>query len=29
MKILALKKDQTAGALLEEAIRECLAKHRS
>ena len=27
MKILALKMDKTAGALLEEAIREYLAKH--
>ncbi len=27
MKILALKKDKTAGGLLEEAIRAFLAKH--
>ena len=27
MKILALKKDKTAGEVLEEAIREYLAKH--
>ena len=27
MKILALKKDKTAGELLEEAIREYLATH--
>ena len=27
MKILALKKDKTAGELLEEAIREYLASH--
>ena len=27
MKILALRMDKTAGELLEEAIREYLAKH--
>ncbi len=27
MKILALKMDKTAGSLLEEAIKEYLAKH--
>jgi hypothetical protein len=28
LKILALEKDRTAGELLEEAMREYLAKHR-